>query len=717
MFPKRLLLLSFFFVLAFGPPGVLYGQWVQVNGPLQASPDFGAFGGAISCMAAGGNNLVIGTTGGGAFWTSNDGNTWSANMNNGIFNNDHVHTLASLNGYLFAGTTSAMYRSTDDGFSWRRIDGFLAETFAFGQFHNDLFAVIAGGVARSSDSGNTWKLIDSLSGKYITSIVSKGSLLFAGSSNYGMYRSSDNGVNWNILPGILYTDVEQILVNGENIYAATGKGTGILRSTDDGISWTHADSAISLAGFYYGITSIGQTGGNLIAAVASGVYYSTNNGSSWNSTWLSAHNANTLESGLGVYSPLLATKGKVYIATNRGLFVSTDNGVNWQPMNTGLRSLVIHFLATNAGVLFASTPILMRSTDDGSSWVAADVGLNDEIQAMIIDQGNIFIGNREGIFLSSDNGTHWQARNNGLSSRGEVRSFTTLNGSILAGSTDSGLFRSTDRGDSWMPFNANLPSLSVVAVMNENGKLFASLGRGIFRSVDAGASWAPLSFRDTETVIQLCGLGKIVFAVTLYGKLYRSTNDGDTWKKVDTGFTYDLTGIFSQIHTITQLRGALFVGADRGNMFVSTDSGSHWLRIDPNSDSWDWQSWCLAFAANDKYVFAGNSSRGVWRRKLSDFGITANVSAAKKEEDALSCYPNPFTSATTISLFSSVPAIAEVTVVNLLGVEVARIFSGELESGEHTFSWNAKPNLPDGMYECLVRMNGRVEKLQMFLLR
>ncbi len=51
----------------------------------------------------------------------------------------------------------------------------------------------------------------------------------------------------------------------------------------------------------------------------------------------------------------------------------------------------------------------------------------------------------------------------------------------------------------------------------------------------------------------------------------------------------------------------------------------------------------------------------------------------------------------------------------MLGVEVARLFSGELESGEHNFSWSNPAGLQDGAYECLVRMNGQVETLPVVL--
>ncbi|HZK77252.1 MAG TPA: hypothetical protein VFD13_10115 [Candidatus Kapabacteria bacterium] len=55
--------------------------------------------------------------------------------------------------------------------------------------------------------------------------------------------------------------------------------------------------------------------------------------------------------------------------------------------------------------------------------------------------------------------------------------------------------------------------------------------------------------------------------------------------------------------------------------------------------------------------------------------------------------------------------------LNLLGVEVAHLFSGELGAGEHSFQWSKPIGLPDGMYECLVRMNGRVQTLPLVLAR
>ncbi len=130
----------------------------------------------------------------------------------------------------------------------------------------------------------------------------------------------------------------------------------------------------------------------------------------------------------------------------------------------------------------------------------------------------------------------------------------------------------------------------------------------------------------------------------------------------------------------------------------------------------------FALAVNQSYVFTGTYDIGIWRRPLSDFGISA-VAQSPPVSNAIRTYPNPFSQSTTISFTPDTSGYAEVSIVNLLGVEVARLFAGELGAGEeHTFTWNATgvatgDGYATGMYECLVRMNGRVEKLPVMMVR
>jgi acid phosphatase len=82
-------------------------------------------------------------------------------------------------------------------------------------------------------------------------------------------------------------------------------------------------------------------------------------------------------------------------------------------------------------------------------------------------------------------------------------------------------------------------------------------------------------------------------------------------------------------------------------------------------------------------------------------------------------HPNPFTNSVTIQTWMQNSGTAEVSILNGLGVEVAHLFSGELCAGEHSFEWDAGKNAcaTQGMYECLVRINGQVETLPVVLMR
>ncbi len=99
------------------------------------------------------------------------------------------------------------------------------------------------------------------------------------------------------------------------------------------------------------------------------------------------------------------------------------------------------------------------------------------------------------------------------------------------------------------------------------------------------------------------------------------------------------------------------------------------------------------------------------------FTIAALAGVQILPEQITGIYPNPFAQSTQITFNSQTAGYADVSIINLLGVEVARLFSGELGAGEHSFMWSNPTGLPDGVYECLVRMNGSVETLPMLMMR
>lgn len=78
--------------------------------------------------------------------------------------------------------------------------------------------------------------------------------------------------------------------------------------------------------------------------------------------------------------------------------------------------------------------------------------------------------------------------------------------------------------------------------------------------------------------------------------------------------------------------------------------------------------------------------------------------------DAIRSYPNPFSQSTEIAFTSATAGYADVSVVNILGVEAAHLFSGELAAGENDFAWDAQGMAP-GSYWCVVHIGDSVERI------
>jgi hypothetical protein len=87
-----------------------------------------------------------------------------------------------------------------------------------------------------------------------------------------------------------------------------------------------------------------------------------------------------------------------------------------------------------------------------------------------------------------------------------------------------------------------------------------------------------------------------------------------------------------------------------------------------------------------------------------------NMSDPPPSSSEISVQPNPSSGQTTLRFTVENSLPVKVSIVNLLGVEVATLFSGELDAGDHSFEWDAS-GVPAGMYECVVRAGGEVQRI------
>src|SRR5262249_27252891 len=145
-----------------------------------------------------------------------------------------------------------------------------------------------------------------------------------------------------------------------------------------------------------------------------GVYKSTNGGA----TWARANDGLTpWFTGIGTFIDVrsihvdTADNHTVFIATNLGgIYRSSDGAPTWTPV--GFQPKTAGCLAQRAGVLYACVvgAGIQRTKDHGATWTSASAGLpTEDVNDLLVDPvtGNLFATTGSGVFRSTDGGDSW----------------------------------------------------------------------------------------------------------------------------------------------------------------------------------------------------------------------------------------------------------------------------------------------------------------------
>ena len=194
----------------------------------------------------------------------------------------NVQCLAVSGNNIFAGTDgSGIYLSTDNGTSWIAANNGIANTtvYCLAMNVNHIFAATGGPIYLSINNGKSWTVSDS--NLAANCLAVSDSNIFVGFS--GVYLSTNNGKTWNAAAdyGLTYTLVTSLAVSGSTIFAGTDPGStgmfpyggGVFFSTNNGTSWTAIDSGITRY-----VSALAVSGSTIFAAFDEGVFFSTNNG-------------------------------------------------------------------------------------------------------------------------------------------------------------------------------------------------------------------------------------------------------------------------------------------------------------------------------------------------------------------------------------------------------------------------------------------------------
>lgn len=531
----------------------------------------------------------------------------------------------------------------------------------------------AGGLWFSLDGGRMWYPVPDIKNVHGRILIDpfRPSVLLVGASS-GFKRSTDYGLTWE-------TVIEGVYVDSDNfdparpgvVYMSTmgspdKRDGNFYRSTDHGRTWTvmcangNRDrnfiwwwsvirpspidgSILALTGWSNGI------GGTWVR-----VCRSTNGGDTWfyDDDGLPGHTTSDMEY---VFPNVVAA------CTVDGFYVRWHSGNRWYPVENEMSGRYTVGLSTgpaeNVWYLvegFPGADVVHRSTDWGVTWsalammdgefdigpVSADPHAEPGTETIMVGAGNA------GVFATTDFGQTWEQRADGLPPIASLSlGFGPPGSGLLYAGTGGGcgsgadLYRSRDLGLSWELAVAGLPRgdvLSVCAHPTDEQIVFAARGE-VFRSTDQGETWTQVTsgFTDTWCVAINPQSPSNIFAGTKTLGLYRSTDSGDTWFFSGEG----MAGVSVRDVAMDPLDPQHMFAANAGaGVYESLDGGASWNLVLQGEPSSLFVS--VAVAPGGERVYAGpNNYRHLhrstdggdtWEIVLSD--VVANDIVVSEDE-------------------------------------------------------------------------------------
>ncbi|MBI3194827.1 MAG: T9SS type A sorting domain-containing protein [Ignavibacteriae bacterium] len=478
---------------------------------------------------------------------------------------------------LYAGTAGAgVFRSTDGGATWeQKINGMYYQSVtAFAKSGANLIATGTVNVYLSADNGDTWTAATGLpGGNGVSCLAASGANVFAGTSGKGVFVSTDNGATWSAsntgLPGSGSTTyVGSIITNGSTILTSASNNNvqqTMFRSTDNGASWTGVNTSLPLDYSTYGAMYLD---GSTIYAGGSYLYKTTNNGDAWTQ----ADNGIPTYSGI---SEIRAIGSNLFATANQFVYRSTDGGGTWTVLGGGLPLMGMFSLEVSGSDVFAGTVAngVYKSTDNGNSWTQQNTGLKARDMSGFIIDGSTLYANGNSIFKTTDDGTTWTNVRGNLKDSSSQPTLVYANGSLLFARDypANGLERSTDGGATWTLVGNGLSVYGTInSIIDVAGGLLTTKDR-VYRSTDNGDTWVQVD--TSSTIINVGNVVKIGSMVYAYGLgVFKSSDDGTTWAKADSGFP-----AYFQVGAVAGTGSTVFAsGAYSNGTYKSTDGGLTW---------------------------------------------------------------------------------------------------------------------------------------------
>ncbi len=629
---------------------------------------------------------------------------------------------------LIAGETG-LHVSHDNGVTWSKAIRPPVDPYDISFFDDSVglmagYNAITGPILRTTDGGSTWNTVfdDSTYGAMDRIVAMPNGTAVATGARGVLARSTDRGLTWTLQPPTDYDALTDISISPSGFGCAIDFYASTVFTFDGGRTWENREIFVQK---YLTAISFSDTLHGALLTGSPNMYLTEDGGKNWLSTYSPHHSfrdvlrigpntilllgdsmkgplARSLDAGKTWFELQVDTmfyqfrqsNGRIYVVGPQHYMVSPDSGRTWHPYRFPTLANItdVSFLPNGMdGYLVAGSEAVFVTHDGGKVWNEKLTNHLALTRIIALDDTTVLASEGHGIFLSKDSGWTWK----GVAG-GNTFSFCDRMNGIAVGGNEQ-VYRTTDGGNKWKlqqsgyypgyghsSISPDFYSVSMIDSMNayivgDYGIVLHTQNGGNLPDVVIGGK----SYDFHNVAINTTRDSLIVFsnpwADTLY--IHQELVNGFGWK-IGLSDTVLLPGAYATdtIH------------------FHATDTLAHIARIALSCDSIPRDS--LTLLAHGVKKFGGV--------------ISEQVSAI--DDIALECLPNPVVSRANIELAMKGAGLVQVTIKDVRGAIVARVFEGPLGSGSHEINWDAS-ELPSGRYECTVESSGRRASLPVIVVK
>ena len=475
---------------------------------------------------------------------------------------------------------------------------------------------------RSADAGATWTWVGRL-GTCTGAVGSHGANLSISRMNpavmyasrgvpgYGcldseyVMTSRDGGANWSNITngsrGVFDIQVSQTDPLGLDVVKMGWPGQPLLeRSLDGGRNWE--ERVIDIPGTPCCMVRSDTSPSLILYGSDRALFKSTDRGTNWSRVPFQGADLSVTAIAIDP-----SNADTFWVGTSRGLLRSTDGGASWQTRSTSLLRRILGGIAvslqdpTTVAISAAEGPYVSHTA--GASWIRASYGIPSPTSAKIAmgtDPSLLYVGSNDGVYRSENGGVTWSFWTDPTSgpsdqTRGLEADPFDVNTVLVSLDGSKGVYRSTDRGATWIGVNAGLPffeTTDLAFARDVPGRVYLSLNlSGIYRSENKGDTWAPfgLNGQTVNVVAPAPSNSAYVYAATGATSYFLDPAVG-SWTMATTNPGHAILSLAVDANDPKTAYAGVDhpgTGGDTGGLYKTTDGGRTWTRLAGVLDSLD----------------------------------------------------------------------------------------------------------------------------------